>query len=104
MAADFTYKDYAGATAIWKRGFVFGISEYLAAVAQPDEQAPYPVRNAYQQCFQNSTDELLVRHVETYVAKNPASPQEPMVRVVIRALYDLCRSAIEKIPKAPGRK
>jgi hypothetical protein len=107
IAADFTYKDYAKASDVWKRGFVLGISQYMSAVAQPDEEAPYPVRNAYQRCFASSTEVLLVRQVETYVARNPVSSNEPMVRVVIRALFHLCQPEIEKIqsPKAaPSRR
>jgi hypothetical protein len=97
-AADVTYKDYTNASSeIWKRGFVLGISQYMAAVAQPDEEAPYPVRNAYQRCLAGSTDVLLVRQVDAYVAKNFVSANEPMVRVVIRALFNLCRSEIEKV-------
>ena len=43
IAADVTYKDYTNASSeIWKRGFVLGISQYMAAVAQPDEEAPIP--------------------------------------------------------------
>jgi hypothetical protein len=98
IAADVTYKDYTNASSeIWKRGFVLGISQYMAAVAQPDEEAPYPVRNAYQRCLAGSTDVLLVRQVEAYAAKNSVSANEPMVRVVIRALFNLCRSEIEKV-------
>jgi hypothetical protein len=98
IAADVTYKDYTNASSeIWKRGFVLGISQYMAAVAQPDEEAPYPVRNAYQRCLAGSTDVLLVRQIEAYVAKNSVSANEPMVRVVIRALFNLCRSEIEKV-------
>jgi hypothetical protein len=101
IAADFTYKEYAKESDNWKRGFVLGISQYLAAVPQPDEEAPYPVRNAYQQCFAGSTEVLLARKVETYVAKNPPRPNESMVRVVIRALFDLCRSEIERTRRRP---
>jgi len=63
-AADFTYQEYAKAPELWKRGFVFGISRYMSAVAQPDEEAPYPMRTAFQRCLANSTDTLLVRQVE----------------------------------------
>src|SRR5262249_54696222 len=48
--ADFTYQEYTKAPELWKRGFVFGISRYMSAVAQPDEEAPYPVRTAFQRC------------------------------------------------------
>jgi hypothetical protein len=41
---EFTYQEYTKAPELWKRGFVFGISRYMSAVAQPDEEAPYPVR------------------------------------------------------------
>lgn len=102
LAADFTYNEYSKASEIWKRGFVFGIAQYMSTVAQPDEEAPYPVRNAYQRCLARSTDVLLVRQLEAYVARNPASAKQPMVVLVIRALFDLCRSEIENIqlPKA----
>src|SRR5260370_4394024 len=50
-AADFTYQEYIKAPDVWKRGFVFGISQYMSAVAQPDEEAPYPVRTAFQRCL-----------------------------------------------------
>ena len=65
-ATDFTYQEYTKAPEIWKRGFVFGISQYISAVAQPDEEAPYPVRTAFQRCLASSTDTLLVRQVEAY--------------------------------------
>jgi hypothetical protein len=103
IAADFTYKDYRNASEDWKRGFVFGISQYMSAVAQPDEEAPYPVRNAFQRCFAASTDILLARHVDAYVARNLATAKGPMVPIVIRALFELCRSEIERVrlPNAP---
>jgi hypothetical protein len=96
VAADFTYQEYTKAPEVWKRGFVFGISQYMSAVAQPDEEAPYPVRTAFQRCLASSTDTLLVRQVEAYVATNPASSKGPMVAVIMRALFDLCRSEIER--------
>ena len=65
-ATDFTYQEYTKAPEIWKRGFVFGISQYISALAQPDEEAPYPVRTAFQRCLASSTDTLLVRQVEAY--------------------------------------
>jgi hypothetical protein len=102
-AADFTYKEYARAPELWKRGVVFGIARYVSAVAQPDEEAPYPVRSAFQRCLAGSEDGLLVRQVEVYVAKNPIGSKEPMVTVVMRALFDLCRFDIEKV-KLPSRK
>ena len=40
MGTEFTCKEYAKASEIWKRGFVFGISRYMSAVAQPDEEPP----------------------------------------------------------------
>jgi uncharacterized protein YbaA (DUF1428 family) len=106
-AADFTYKEYTKASETWKRGYVFGISRYVSVVAQPDEEAPYPVRTAFQRCLAASTDDLLVRQVETYVARNPAGANGPMVTVVMRALFALCRSEIEKVKSpeaAPSRR
>ena len=41
IGTEFTYKEYAKASEVWKRGFVFGISRYMSAVAQPDEE-PLP--------------------------------------------------------------
>ena len=108
MAADFTYKEYVKTSELWKRGYVFGISQYMSTVAQPDEEAPYQVRDAYQRCFAASTEVALVRAVEAHVAKHSASVKDhPMAVVVIRALFDLCRREIEKArsPKAaPSRK
>ena len=95
-AADFTYQEYTKAPDLWKRGFVFGISRYMSAVAQPDEEPPYPVRTAFQRCLASSTDSLLVQQVEAYVATNPGSSKGPMVAVIMRALFDLCRSEIER--------
>ena len=106
-AADFTYQEYAKASDAWKRGFVFAISRYVSIVAQPDEEAPYPVRAAFQRCLANATDEHLARQVETYVTRNPATSKGPMVTVVMRALFALCRSDIEKAQSsegAPGRR
>jgi hypothetical protein len=71
--ADFTYKEYTKAPELWKRGFVFGISRYMSVVAQPDEEAPYPVRTAFQRCLASSTDTVLVREVEAYAATDPGS-------------------------------
>jgi hypothetical protein len=101
-AADFTYQEYTKEPEVWKRGFVFGISQYMSAVAQPDEEAPYPVRTAFQRCLVSSTDTLLVRQVEAYVAANPASSKGPMVPIIMRAFFNLCRAEIEKAqpPKA----
>ena len=100
-AADFTYQEYAKASDAWKRGFVFAISRYVSVVAQPDEEAPYPVRTAFQRCLANATDEHLARQVETFVARNPAAANGPMVTVVMRALFALCRSEIER-SRLPG--
>src|SRR6266498_5888949 len=95
-AVDFTYQEYTKAPELWKRGFVFGISRYMSTVAQPDEEAPYPVRTAFQRCLASSTDTLLVRQVEAYVAANPASSNGPMVPIIMRAFFNLCRAEIEK--------
>jgi hypothetical protein len=105
--ADFTYQEYAKASDAWKRGFVFAISRYVSVVAQPDEEAPYPVRTAFQRCLANATDEHLARQVATHVARNPAAANGPMVTVVMRALFALCRAEIERsrLPEAaPGRR
>jgi hypothetical protein len=69
----------------------------MSTVAQPDEEPPYPLRTAFQRRLGSSTDALLLRNVESYVASHPASANGPMVAVVIRALFDLCRSEIGKI-------
>jgi hypothetical protein len=100
---EFTYKEYAKAPEAWKRGYVFAISRYMSVVAQPDEEPPYPLREAFQRCLASATDSILIRQVDSYVAANRASSQGAMVTVVVRALFDLCRSEIEKVP-APSRK
>jgi hypothetical protein len=94
--ADFTYQEYTKTPDLWKRGFVFGIARYMSAVAQPDEEPPYPVRTAFQHCLASSTDSLLVRQVEAYIAANPASSTGPMVAIIMRAFFNLCRAEIEK--------
>ena len=95
-AADFTYQEYSHSPEAWKRGFVFGIARYMSIVAQPDEEPPYPVRTAFQRCLASSTDTLLVREVESYAASNPASAKGPMVAIIMRAFFNLCRAEIEK--------
>jgi hypothetical protein len=97
LATDFTYKEYAKASETWKRGFVSGISRYMSAVAQPDEEPPYPVRTGFKRCLGSLTDSHLFQHVEAYVATNPGSSNGPMTTVVMRALFDLCRAEISKI-------
>jgi hypothetical protein len=96
VAADFTYQEYSHSPEAWKRGFVFGIARYMSIVAQPDEEPPYPVRTAFQRCFASSTDAILVRQVEAYVAANPANSTGPVVAVIMRAFFNLCRAEIEK--------
>ena len=103
LAKDFTYKEYAKASDVWRRGFVFGIAQYMTAVAQPDEEPPYPVRTAFQRCLGPSTDGLLVHHVEAYVAANPGGANGPMTAVVMRAFFYLCRAEIPNVkPAAPA--
>ena len=105
LAQDFTYKDYTKAPEAWRRGFVFGISQYMSAVAQPDEEPPYPVRTALKRCLAASADAILVRRVETYVAANPGISNAPMSTIVLRALFDLCRGDISKAsPSIPARR
>ena len=97
---DFTYQEYTKTPELWKRGVVFGISRYMSVVAQPDEEAPYPVRTAFQRCLSSSTDTFLVRYVDGYVAANPANSKGPVVSVILRAFFNLCRAEIEKgLPK-----
>ena len=103
VAADFTYQEYSHSPEVWKRGFVFGIARYMSIVAQPDEEPPYPVRTAFQRCLASSTDTLLVRQVEAYVAANPASSTGPVVAIIMRTFFNLCRAEIEKaqLPNEP---
>jgi len=106
-AADFTYQEYSHSPEAWKRGFVFGIARYMSIVAQPDEEPPYPVRTAFQRCLASSTDTVLARQVEAYVVANPANSTGPVVAVIMRAFFSLCRAEIEKAqpPKeAPSRR
>jgi hypothetical protein len=95
-AADFTYQEYSHSPEAWKRGFVFGIARYMSIVAQPDEEPPYPVRTAFQRCLASSTDTVLARQVEAYVVANPANSTGPVVAVIMRAFFSLCRAEIEK--------
>src|SRR5690242_15708144 len=81
LGTEFTYKEYVKAPEVWKRGFVFGISRYMATVAQPDEEPPYPVRAAFQRCVGDMTDAVLVRQVESYVTANPSASHGPMITV-----------------------
>jgi hypothetical protein len=97
VPADFTYQEYSHSPEAWKRGFVFGIARYMSVVAQPDEEPPYPVRTAFQRCFASSTDTVLVRQVEAYVAANPANSTGPVVAIIMRAFFSLCRAEIEKV-------
>jgi hypothetical protein len=53
------------------------ISQYMSAVAQPDEEPPYPVRTALKRCLGASTDTLLAGRVEAYVAANPGISNAP---------------------------
>ena len=96
IAAELTYKEYASETETWRRGYLLGIAQYLSAVAQPDEEPPYPVRSAYQRCLSGARDRTLVHHMDTYVARNVPSSAEPMIRIALRAFFELCRSEIEK--------
>src|SRR6516162_8404944 len=105
--ADFTYQEYTKEPELWKRGFVFGISQYMSAVAQPDEEAPYPVRTAFQRCLASSTDTLLVRQVEAYVAPNPAISRGQMFPIIRRIFFILCggKKKKAKSPKeAPSKR
>jgi hypothetical protein len=101
-ATEFTYQDYIKAPEPWRRGFVFGISRYMSAVAQPDEEPPYPVRTAFQRCLASSTDTVLVRQVEAHITTNHINSKGPIVAVIMRALFDLCRSEIEKAQPPKG--
>lgn len=100
-ATEFNYKQFKAAPENWKSGFVSGISRYMSTVAQPDEEPPYPVRAAFQRCFAAATEAHLVHHVDAYVAANPSSSNGPVVTVVMRAMFDLCRSEIAKAQRTP---
>ena len=97
LAQNFTYRDYAKASEVWRRGFVFGISQYMSAVAQPDEEPPYPMRTAFKRCLGASTDSVLVRHVDKYVAAHPGGSNGPMTSVIMRALFDFCHAEISRV-------
>ena len=101
LGADFNYREYAKASEAWRRGFVFGISQYVSAVAQPDEEPPYPVRTAFKRCLGASTDSILVRHVDKHVAANPGGSNGPMTAVIMRALFDFCRAEISRATPSP---
>jgi hypothetical protein len=44
LAEDLTYKDYAKASEAWRHGFVFGISQYMSAVAQRSQMKSRRIR------------------------------------------------------------
>jgi hypothetical protein len=103
LAGDITYKEYAKAPEVWRRGYVSGIAEYMSAVPQPDEAPPYPARNVLKRCLGATTDTVLVRRVEAYVAANPGLSNAPMNTVVLRALFDSCRADISEVkPSTPA--
>jgi len=97
LGADFTYKEYAKAPDAWKRGFLFGMSQYMSSVARPDEEPPYPVRTAFKRCLGPAADSTLVRHVDAYVAAHPEGSNGPVIPVIMRALFDFCRVEISKL-------
>jgi hypothetical protein len=97
IAAELTYKEYARESETWRRGFLLGIAQYLSAVAQPDEEPPYHVRNAYQRCLSGATDSTLVRQLDSYVGRTGPSSAEPIIRIALRSIFELCRSEIEKV-------
>jgi hypothetical protein len=103
LGAEFTYKEYAKAPEDWRRGFVSGIAHSLTTVPQPDEQPPYPVRAAFQRCLEQATDIALEHHVQTFIAANPGSSKGPMIAVVMRAMFDLCRREIPTTLPARAR-
>jgi len=51
LAEGLTYKDYAKAPEVWRRGYISGIAAYMSAVPQPDEVPPYPVRAVLKGCL-----------------------------------------------------
>jgi hypothetical protein len=75
---------------------IWDLSVYVCRCAAR-RRAPYPVRTAFQRCLGDSTDSVLVRQVEAYVAAHPGGSNGPMTAVVVRALFDLCRTEISKI-------
>jgi len=99
-ATELTYKEFKAAPEAWKRGFVAGISRYMSTVAQPDEEPPYPVRTGFQRCFAAAAEADLVHRVDAYAAANPAASGGPVIPVIIRAMFDLCRSDIAKASRA----
>jgi hypothetical protein len=95
--ADFTYKEFAQAPDLWKRGFVIGITNYLTTIVMFDGEIA--IKNAYQRCLVGTSDTLLLNQVDAYVARNPAAFTLPMVAVVIEAMKDICQSELQKTRK-----
>jgi hypothetical protein len=94
LGAEFTYKEYAKSPEEWRRGFMSGVAQSLTTVPQPDERPPYPMRAAFQRCLDHAADSALVQHVQKYVAANPGQSKGPMMAVVMRAMFDLCKREI----------
>ena len=100
-AEGLTYKDYAKAPEVWRRGFVSGIAAYMSAVPQPDQAPPYPVRTVLKGCLGASTDAFLVRRVEAYVAANLGLSNAPMSTVVLRAYSIVSRGLFLRQSRRP---
>src|SRR5215472_10411138 len=89
----------AGSLEAWLR--IWNIPVYVCRGAAR-RRGSISGKNGLQRCLANSTDTLLVRQVEAYVAANPATSKGPMVPIIMRAFFNLCRPEIEKAqsPKA----
>jgi hypothetical protein len=103
LAEDLAYKDYAKASEAWRRGFVFAISQYMSAVAQPDEESPYPVRTALKRCLGASTDSVLARRVEAYVSANPGISNTPMSTLVLAIGRNDIAAGFIRLTRPPER-
>ena len=97
LAAEFTYKEYAKASENWKRGFVFGISRYMTAVAQPDKSPPSQLGWLFRDASATQPTASLSSRLEGYVKAHPDNSNGPMTAVVVRALFDCVEPKSQKL-------
>jgi hypothetical protein len=91
-----TYKDWASWPEGNKRGYIVALADYMAGVTKPDEQPPYSVTNGYRECLKGTSDILLVKQAEAYVARNPSAFSESMVAVGINMLAEICKLMVDR--------
>lgn len=84
--------EYSEQTQEWREGYVFGIMEFLAGVADSDDKKAVKSADRYRRCFQenkiNSTEGA--RIIGRYLLRTPDASAEPMISNVIQAFIQTC--------------